>query len=262
MAGGAPPARHEEARTGRCLDVLEVLDARVVGVCAEAVLFVVDGAEDVVSKCLDGGDAQDALEAELDRVGGEVAGLDGVGEGHPDDVTKGKHHTKTVGNKVDGGEDGRLHVQAIEHVDGLGKGDEEDRVGDPAKVAVLLGDEGEIEDDPTQQARTYLAPCFDIDLAEDGEVDTGVQFTADEPVVQHVPGVATGGEFTHPGVFGVFYAEGGDVDVDGENVGDEDVGCEQADEVVGDEGPNTEVCTFNNGPGAEDGQDEDGRGEG
>lgn len=60
VARGAPPSRDEELRASSGLNVLEVLDARVVGVGAEAVLFVVDGAENVVSDALDGKDAGDA----------------------------------------------------------------------------------------------------------------------------------------------------------------------------------------------------------
>ena len=88
VAGHAPPAGDEQARAGFGLDVLEVRDARVLRVGAEAVLLVVDGAEDVVAEALDGEHSNDTLDAEINGVDREIACLNGVGEGHPDEVTE------------------------------------------------------------------------------------------------------------------------------------------------------------------------------
>ena len=88
MAGHAPPATDEELGAGGCLDVLEVLDAGVFGVGPEAVLLVVDGAENVVTNTLYGQYTGYTAQAEFDGVDGEIAGLEGIGKGNPDKVAK------------------------------------------------------------------------------------------------------------------------------------------------------------------------------
>lgn len=141
MARGTPPAGDEEFGSGRGFDVLEVADARVVGVRAEAVLLVVDGAENVVTYCLNRSDGDETLDAEFNGVGSKVAGLQAVGEGHPDEVAEGEHEAEAIAYDVDGCEHGGLHVVAVEDVEGLGEGNEDDGVGNLAEVAVLLHDE-------------------------------------------------------------------------------------------------------------------------
>lgn len=111
VAGHTPPSGDEQARASFGLDVLEVRHAGVFRVGPEAVLLVVDGAEDVVSEKLDSGDGDDALDAEVNGIDGQVAGLDGVGEWDPDEIAKGQHHAEAVLNDVHGGQDGRLHVE-------------------------------------------------------------------------------------------------------------------------------------------------------
>ena len=261
VARGAPPAGDEEARAGGCLDVFEVRDAGVRGVGAEAVLLVVDGAEDVVADTLDGQDSDDALDAEVDGVDGEVAGLHAVGEGDPGKVAEGEHHAETVGDQVDGGQDGGLHVQCVEGVDGLGGGDQDDRVGDTAVVAVLLHDEGQVHDDPAEHAGAQLTPGLDVDLAEDGQHDTGVQLATDEPVVEDIAGVAACSKLAHLRVLGVLDAEGANINVGGQDVGDEYVGGDNANVVVGDEGPDGPVGTIHDGASGQDGHGEEGRAE-
>jgi hypothetical protein len=57
--------------------------------------------------------------SEFDWVHGEVLGLKTVGEGYPDQITEGQHEAEAVGCDVDCGEDGLLHVEGVEDVDGL-----------------------------------------------------------------------------------------------------------------------------------------------
>ena len=103
MARGAPPAGDQQLRPGGRFHVLEVRDLGVLGVGAEAVLLVVAGAEDIVARALHGKHGEHAPQPELERVEGEIARLDRVGEGHPDEVTEGQHEAEAVGGNVDGG---------------------------------------------------------------------------------------------------------------------------------------------------------------
>jgi hypothetical protein len=70
MARGAPPAGNEQFRARSCFNVLQVLDAGVVGVSAKAILLVVDGAEDVVAERLNCEDRDETFHTELNGVGG------------------------------------------------------------------------------------------------------------------------------------------------------------------------------------------------
>jgi hypothetical protein len=259
VARPTPPPRNKKLGSSGRLDVFQVLDAGVLGVGAEAVLLVVDGAEDVVPDTLHSQHTSDTGKTEIDGVDGEIACLDRVGEGYPDEVAKGKHHAEAVGNDVDRGQNRGLHVQCVKCVNSLRDGDEDNAISDPAKVPVLLHDESEVHDDPAQHAGTELTPRLDVDFTDDGQVDARVQLPTDEPVVQHVAGVAAGCEFTLRGVLGVLDIERGNVAVGGQEVGDEDVGSQNADVVVCDEGPNWEVGAVGDCSCAEEGHDEKGR---
>ena len=237
-------------------------DAWVLGVGAEAVLLVVRGAEDVVAQALDGKNSENALKTEIDGVHGQVAGLDAVGEGHPYEVTKRQHHAEAVLDDVDGRENGGLHVQSVERVDGLCDGYEDDRVSHAAVVAVLLHDEGQVHDDPAEHTRAQLAPSFDVDLTKDWQRDARVELAADEPIVQHVAGMATSGKFTAIRVIGVLNSEGVNVDECGEEVGNQDIGGDDADIVVGDEGPDGELGALRDSASSEHTHNKDGREEG
>jgi hypothetical protein len=252
----APPSRDEKTRTSLGLDVLEVRDAGVLRVGAEAVLFVVHGAEDVVAETLDGENGNNALDAEVDGVHRKVTRLDGVCEGHPYEITERQHHTEAVLDDVHGGQNGGFHEQRIERVHCLGNGNQDDGVSDTAKVAVLLHDEGNIDDDPAEHARAQLAPRLDVDYAEDGERDARVEFAANEPVVQHVAGAATSSKFPVVGVAGVLDAEGADIAESSEEVGDQNVGGNDANKVVGNKSPDRELGTVGNGSSGKEGEDE------
>lgn len=53
----------------------------------EFVLLAVAGSEDVVADQVENDDADGTGETEIDLVKGEVTGLEGVGEGHPCEIT-------------------------------------------------------------------------------------------------------------------------------------------------------------------------------
>lgn len=185
--------------------------------------------------------------------------MDGVGEWDPDEVTERQHHAEAVLDDVHGGKDGGLHVERVKRVDCLGEGNEDDGVGDAAKVAVLLHDKGDIDDDPSEHTRAELAPRFDVDLTEDGESDTGVELAADEPVIEQVSGAAASGELTRLGVPGVLDIERTNIAESGQEVRDEDVSGDDANKVVGDEGPDREVGAMRDGASSEQSQDEESR---
>jgi hypothetical protein len=256
MTCHAPPSRNEKTRTSFGFDVLEVRDAGILGVGTEAVLLVVHGAENVVAETLDGENGNNTLDAEVDGVDREVARLNGVGEWYPYEIAERQHHTEAVLNDIHGGQDGGFHVQRIKRIHCLGNGNQDDGVGNTAKVAVLFHDEGEIDDDPAEHSRTELAPRFDVDFTEDGEHDAGVEFTADEPVVQHVTGAATSGEFTVVGVAGVLDAERADIAESSKEVGNQNVGSDDANEVVGDESPDSKLGAMSNGSSGKQGENE------
>ena len=104
-------------------------DAGVGGVGAEAVFLIVGAAEDVVACALGEEHEGDPRGPEAVGVGGEVAGLEGIDKGEPDEVAEGEHEAEAVGGDIDGGEHGGLHVEGVEDVDGLEEGEQEERVG-------------------------------------------------------------------------------------------------------------------------------------
>jgi hypothetical protein len=262
VAGCTPPSRDKQLGSSSSLNVLEVLYAGVLGVCAESVLLVVDGAEDVVSNGLNCQDCDNAAEAEVDRIHGQITCLDTVCEGNPDQIAKRKHHSESISNEIDGGQDSRLHVECIKRVDGLSSGDQDDGISDATKVAVLLHDECQVEDDPAQHTRAQLAPRLDVNLAKDGQRDAGVEFASNEPIVQHIAGMSSGSELAHLGVLGVLDAERGDVHIDCQEVRDENVGGENSNVVVCNESPDRELGAVDKRARTEDGHGKDGGAEG
>ena len=183
MPRGAPPPGRDQPAAVLRFNIGEVCDAGIRWVSAEAVLLVVGGAEDVVTYRLGREDKSDAGEAEVERVDGEVAGLEGVDEGEPDEIAEGEHEAEAIGGDVDGGEHGGFHIEGVEDVKSLEGREEEDGVGDGVVGFVLVGDVGEVEEDPAEHAGAELAEDFDVEEAEEGEVDARVEFAADKPVV-------------------------------------------------------------------------------
>tara|TARA_R110002003_G_scaffold214_21_gene16146 strand:- start:10969 stop:11331 length:363 start_codon:yes stop_codon:yes gene_type:complete len=120
----------------------------------------------------------------------------------------------------------------------------------------LLHDEGDINNDPAEHAGAQLAPGFDVNFTEDGQGNARVQFAANEPVVQHIAGAATSGELATIRVVGVLDAEGANIAEGGKEVGDENVGGENANIVIGDEGPDGKLGAMCDGSSGEQGQDE------
>jgi hypothetical protein len=259
VARRSPPSGDDEFRPRGCLHVLQVRDAGVRRVGAEAVLLVVRAAENVVPQTENGENAGVTGEAEGEGVDGEIARLQTVDERHPSEVAEGEHEPEAIGGDVHGGQHGGFHVEGVEDVEGLEEGDENDRVGDVAVGLVLVRDECDVEEDPAEESRAQLAENFDVDLPEDGEGDARVELAADEPVVEHVAGVAAGGELAHLFVAGLD-AEAADVDEGREGEGDEHVGGDDLGVVVPDVGPDWEVGALRDGTGEEENDGEDGGG--
>ena len=126
----------------------------------------------------------------------------------------------------------------------------------------MLHDKGKVHDDPSQHSRAQFAPCLDVNFAKDGQVDTWVQFASDEPVVQHVASVAAGCKLPHGGILRVLDAERSNIDVDGQQVGDEDIAGDNANVVVVNKSPDRKVDTLGDSSSAEDRNDEESRVEG
>lgn len=129
-----------------------------------------------------------------------------------------------------------------------------------AVCLVLVRDECDVQEDPAEKPRAQLAEDFDVDFAEDGEGDAGVELAPDEPVVQHIAGVAAGGELALVGVAGLD-AEATYVDEGREGEGDEHVGGDDLGVVVPDVGPDWEVGSLRESTGEEEDNGEEGGGE-
>lgn len=120
---------------------------------AESVLLAVRRAEHGVAKRLHGEDASTPGPAQAHGVHGEVPGLEAVGEGQPDEVPEREHDTEAVRRDVHGGENGGLVPERVEDVDGLRGVGQDHAVGYVPVGAVLLGGEGEIQEEPAEHAR-------------------------------------------------------------------------------------------------------------
>lgn len=197
VAGASPPAGRDQLGAAGRLDVLEVLDAGIVRVGAETVLLVVGAPEDRVAHGSDSQDEQDAIEAQLVREDGQVAGLEVVDKRHPDEVAKREHEPEAVHDDVHCSQQGRLHVQAIQDIESLESSRDDDRVRDVAVGAVLAGNVRQVQDDPPQQAGAHFEPGLDVDRARsftdkgNWQAYPGVQLSANEEIVQRVASVTT-----------------------------------------------------------------------
>lgn len=141
---------------------LQVLDARIFGVGSEAILLVVRGAENVVSKALDCEDTGNTRRAEMNGMDGKITRLKAVDEGKPHQVTKCEHKSETISGHIHGRQYRWFHVQSIEHVQRLEGGDQEDRVRDGTMLSILMCDECKVQDDPPKHARSKLAEQLDV----------------------------------------------------------------------------------------------------
>lgn len=248
VAGNAPPAGGDEPGPGLGLDILQVRDTWIVRVRAECVLLGVCKAEDREARDEHGEDAREPDRPQGDGIDRKILGLQAVEEGHPDEIAKGKHAAEAVGGDVHGGEDSGLHEYAVEHVKSLHDGNEDNAVSDEAIGAVLLGDEGAVEEDITEHAGTQLHEFLDVDLADEGQGHAGVQLATDKPVVYNVPGVTSSRKLAKL-LVARLDGEGTNVYECGERIGYEDVGGEKLDVVVGDEGPDWEIGALLDGAG-------------
>jgi len=191
----------------------------------------------------------------------EVAGLNRVGEGHPDEVAEGQHEAEAVVDDVDRGQDGGLHPQRVKDVDSLGDGDDEHRVSHVAVRLVLLGHESQVKDEPAEHTGPELHPSLDVHLAGKRQSDTRVQLATNEPVVDDISTVAARSELAQF-LVAALDLERAHVDVDGEQERDKQVGRDQTDVVPVDERPDGEVGALGKSAGGADGQDGRGGAEG
>lgn len=172
-----------------------MFNPRVVGpVRAEDVFLRVGATEDIIACEIDGEDDEGAQGAELDRVDGQIARLQGVDEGQPDQVAEGEHETETVRGDVHGREDGWLVPERVEDVDPLEDGHQKHTIGYVAVQFVLMRHERQIEKEPAQHARSKLAEDFDVDRPEIWNVHARIQFAPYEPVVDQIASESAGGE--------------------------------------------------------------------
>lgn len=183
----APPARSQQLASRSGGHVLEVLG---VGAVAELVLFRVGFAENVVADEVDSNDSRSSSDTEVDRSESKVAGLQTVDEGHPDEVSNREHETEAVGGNVHSGEDGRLHEERIGNVPEVEGANENHAVRHTAvQLNILMAGAANVEDGPQDETGSELVERFDVEAA-----DAGVEFTADEPVVEDVARVSAESE--------------------------------------------------------------------
>lgn len=140
----------------------------------ERVLLVIGGLEDIDAENKDGTHCRNPRPAQMHGVGGGVAALGGVQERNPGEIAEGEHEAQSVGGNVHPGRDAGSVVLAAEHIVGLNGRREDNAVGDVAVVAVLLGDEGQIQQDPPSQTGTDFAPGLDVDFPKKWQSDAGV----------------------------------------------------------------------------------------
>jgi len=95
----------------------------------EFALLPVSASENMVAESMKDKDRRCPESTELDRVPGEISGLEAVHKRNPDEIADGEHIPKPVGGDVHGGEDGGFVVQGIGDVQALEDEDEEHRVG-------------------------------------------------------------------------------------------------------------------------------------
>lgn len=261
VSGSSPPAAGQQSASGSGLDVFQVSDARIIGIRPETILLVVGSAEDVVADPLHGENGCHVGWSQHDGVDGEVAGLDGVDEWHPDEISERKHETKPVSRQIHSREDCRLVEQCVEDVDGLGDGDHEHGVGDVSVRTVLLGHPGKVENHPADHSWTKLHEGLDVNLAKERNVAARVELATNVPIIDNVAGVPACCQFSHLSIAS-FDREGANVDPDGKRVCDDDVAGEELDVVVVDEGPDGESGALNDGSRGEDDEHGNGREEG
>lgn len=253
VTSNTPPASGEESAAGLGLDVLEVRNLGIVGVGAKRVLLVVGRAEDEEAEANQGEHGNQSKRTQSEGMERQVASLLGVDKGDPDKVSEGKHHAKTISGDVHGSQDGRLEPPGVDNVESLHDGNDDAAIGNMSVVAVLLGAPGTVEDDPAHHTRAQLAPLLDVDLADEGNGDAGVQLAADEPVVEQVASVTAGSELSAV-LAALLDAEAADVDKRRDAVRNQDAGSEELQVVLANENPNGELGALRKGTGSEERQ--------
>ena len=119
-------------------------------------------------------------------------------------------------------------------------GEEDNGVGQSAMGGVLMRAEGEVEQDPAQQARAHFAEDFDIkNLVKEGESDTRVELSSNKEVVEDVARVAARGKLPMCRVRATTVGdrERPEVDEEGDEGGDEKIGGDDLWDIVPNECP-------------------------
>ena len=136
-------------------------------------LLIVGGIEDIDAVDKNGTHDRDPRPTQMHGVGGKVAALGGVQERNPDEMAEGEHEAHAISGDVHHGQDAGSVVLAAEHIVGLNGHCEDNAVGDVAVAAVLLDDEGQIQQNPSGQTGTDFAPSLDVDFSEEWKGDGG-----------------------------------------------------------------------------------------
>lgn len=258
VTSDAPPSRGNESRSSLGLEVGKVLNAGILRIPAEVVLLRVGQAEDAITSSQDGTNSNQAESAKLLRMDGKVACLSRVHERQPNDISEAQHEPEAVSSDIHGSQDRWFHVNAVQNVDSLDGGDEEDRIGNIAVQTVLLGDEGAVENDPPQETGAHFHEFLDVHFADEGQSDAWIELATNIEIVDEGAGGTACCQLAHVLVAGLD-VKAADVDEDGERGSDEDVGADDLRKVVGDESPNRELGALSNGAGSQDGQGAHGR---
>lgn len=245
VACATPPAGNEKLGAGFRFDILEVLHAGIIRIGAEAVFLVVGTTENRISRGCDGKDDEDPTQAELRGVDGEVSGLEVVEKRNPNHVAEGEHEPESVHDDVHGRQKSWFHVKTIEDVETLKGGRQDDRIGDVAICAVLMGDIRQIQNDPSKQARSHLTPDLDVNRPRrfthewNGQFDSGVKLPANEEVIQDVACVPARRQLPELGVQLTRSGnrETSEVNEDCDDSADDQVGSDHLQIVVPEESP-------------------------
>lgn len=189
---------------------------------------------------------------------GEISGLQRVDIWHPNNIAKSQHHTEAVGGDVHGRQDRGLVPPRVEDIQSLNSGDEDRAIRHETIVAILLSAPRTVHDNPAHHSRSKLKELLDVNLTDERDRNTGVQFTTDEPIIQHVSGVASSSKLAVLLISGL-NAKASNVDEGGHEVGVDDVGGKDLNEVLRHEGPDRKLGTLSSGSSGKDSQGEGAR---
>ncbi|KAI6772752.1 hypothetical protein HG530_003710 [Fusarium avenaceum] len=161
------------------------------------------------------------------------------------DVKVGDEHAPTLGLALDDFPTVTHHVRALNvssgaqdlitgkagREAGLDSGDEDGTIGHITIVAILLGAPGAVHDDPAHHSRSKFQELLEVNLTDKRDLNARVEFATDKPIVQHVARVASSSELAVL-LVSRLDAEAANVDEGGYEVGVDDVGGQDLNEVL------------------------------